>query len=110
MILGTAPLGVDFACTAALAVWLGWAGPKPWKRAAGPCFLLGLVGWMASYVLVFLSPSFGGDTTIAEDYINGFGLRNATVEMAVALAWTIGWFGAAQIMMFTIRHLFKGAA
>jgi len=90
-------LDIDFIATAALAACLGWAGPKSWKLAIGFCVFIGVLGWAASYLAALLSPSFGGDTAYAEDWINGFSARNAAAEIAVALAWTFLWFGLARV-------------
>jgi hypothetical protein len=46
---------------------------------------------------MLLSPSLGGDTHLAEGYVNGFSARNAPLEVAVALAWTYLWFGTVRI-------------
>lgn len=102
-----APLDIDWIVTAALAAWLGWAGPKSLKPAIGFCLLIGLLGWAASYLIMLLSPSLGGDTTLAEDYINGFSLRNAAAELGVALAWTFLWFGLMRLALFAIGRTRK---
>jgi hypothetical protein len=91
------PLDIDFIATAALAACLGWAGPKSWKPVVGFCLLIGLLGWAGSYLAALRSPSFGGDTAYAEDWINGFSARNAAAEIAVALAWTFLWFGLGRV-------------
>jgi hypothetical protein len=105
-----ASLQVDWIATAVLAVCLGWAGPKSLKAAAGLSVLVGLVGWAFSYLLMLFSPSFGGDTALAEDYINGFGARNAALEIALALGWTFVWFGLARAARFVIGPGRKGAS
>jgi hypothetical protein len=94
-----APLDIDWIATAALASWLGWGGPKSFKSATGLCLLMGLLGWAASYLIMVLSPSVGGDTALAEDYIDGFGVRNAAIELAVALGWTFLRFGLVRVVL-----------
>jgi hypothetical protein len=96
------PLGVDFVAAAAVAACLGWAGPKSWKHAVGFCLLVGAFGWVGSYLAAFLSPSFGGDTEYAEDWINGFSVQRAAPEIAVALAWTFFWFGLTRVARMVI--------
>ena len=104
-----APLDIDWIATAALAAWVGWAGPKSFKPAIGLCLLIALLGWAASYLIMALAPSLGGDTTVAEDYLNGFSVRNAAAEMAVALAWTFLWFGLARVAGMVIERGHKRA-
>ena len=103
------PLDVDWIATAVLASWLGWTGPKSLKSAVGFCLLIGVFGWTASYLIIALSPSFGGDTALTEDYINGFGVRNAAAEFGVALAWTFLWFGLMRLALYVIGRAHKGA-
>jgi hypothetical protein len=98
-------LDFDWIASAALAVWLGWAGPKSLKRAIGLCAGVALFAWVASYLIMFLSPRFGGNTTTAETYINGFSAPNAVAEMAAALAWTLLWFGLVRVALFFIARL-----
>jgi len=80
-----------------LAALIGWAGPRLWKLAIGLCLLVGALGWAASYLAALLSPSLGGDTAYAEDWINGFSVQRAAPELAVALTWTLLWFGFARV-------------
>jgi hypothetical protein len=90
-------LDLCWITTAALATWLGWAGPRSLTRATALCVLIGLLGWAASYPVMLLSPSLGGDTHLAEYYVNGFSARIAPLEVAGALAWTFLWFGTVRI-------------
>jgi hypothetical protein len=53
---------------------------------------------------MLLSPLLGGDTHLAEDYVNGFSARNAPLEAAVALAWTYIWFGTVRIAWSAKQH------
>lgn len=92
-----APLAIDWIGTAALAVCVGWVGPKSLKAAMGLCVLVGLVGWAASYLIMLLAPSFGGVTELSEYYINDFSARNAAVEIAAVLGWTFVWLGLARV-------------
>jgi hypothetical protein len=97
-------LQFDWIATAAAAVITGLAGPKSWKRALMFCAIVALVGWAASYMLMAASPRFGGDTALAENYINGFSVLSAIVEIVVALAWTLLWFGAARVTLLISRR------
>jgi hypothetical protein len=103
------PLGIDWIATAALAVWLGWAGPRSLKPAIALCAGVGLVGWAASYLIMLLSPTFGGDISAAEAYINGFNARNAAAEISVVLAWTLVWFGIVRVVLTVLRRGSKRA-
>lgn len=53
---------------------------------------------------MLLAPSFGGDTGLAENYINGSGARTAAVEIGVALGWTLIWFGLARVARLLFQH------
>ena len=90
------PLLIDWIASAALACWLGWAGPKSLKAALGFCLLIAVTAWAASYLIMLVSPSLGGGTALAEDYINGFGVRTGAAEVAVALGWTFLWFAVGR--------------
>ena len=98
-----APLAIDSIATAGLAACLGLAGPKALKPAMGLCISIALLGWAASYVIMALSPSFGGDTALAEYYINGFSARNAAIEIAGALTWAFLWFSLVRVTLLVIR-------
>jgi hypothetical protein len=97
-------LQFDWIATAAAAVIVGLAGPKSWKRASTLCAIVALVGWAAGYVLMAVSPRFGGNTALAENYINGFRVLSAIVEIAVALVWTLLWFAAARVTLLITRR------
>jgi len=99
-----APLDVDWIVTAALAACLGWAGPKSSKAATSACMVLALAAWAASYAIMFLSPSFGGDTSAAEEYFNDFSPRNAAAELGVALVWTLVWFAIGRVPLLVLRR------
>jgi hypothetical protein len=98
------PLGIDFIGTAALAACVGCAGPKSWKLSIGICLLVAFLAWAGSYLAALLSPSFGGDTAYAEDWINGFSARRSAAEIAVALVWTFLWFGMARVPRLAIER------
>src|SRR6185312_1070697 len=98
------PLGIDFIATAALAVCLGWGGPKSWKPTVGCCLFISLLGWAGSYLAALVSPSFGGDAAYAEEWISGFSPARAGAEIAVALAWTFLWLGLARFARLVIER------
>jgi len=105
-----APLDIAWIATAALAICLGWAGPKSLKAAVAVCVLVGFAGWAASYFIMLVGPTLGGDIELAENYINGSSGRSAAIEIGVALGWTFVWFGLARFARLVIRHRPKRAS
>jgi hypothetical protein len=104
------PLGIDWIATAALTAWLGLAGPKSWKPAMALCVAIGLLGWAASYPIMVLAPSFGGDASLSVDYFDDFSARNAAAEIGVALTWSLIWFGLARLARFLVGRGRKQAS
>jgi hypothetical protein len=91
------PIGFDLLISAVLALAVGVARNRPRSVRVAAGIVIAFLAWAASYPLVILGVRLGGDTALAEDYVNGFSVVHATIEIAIALAWTCFWFALGDV-------------
>jgi hypothetical protein len=99
------PIYFDWIVSALLAAWVGFAQPRSWRFAATLCVPIALMTWLATYPLIVWGTDYGGDTALAEDYINGFGYASPMLAAAAfPLVWTCIWFGLGSLTLFVTRR------
>lgn len=99
------PIYFDWIISALLAAWIGFAQPRSWRYAAALGIGVALIAWLFTYPLIAWGTDFGGDTAMAEDYLNGIGDVPAMArDFAYASAWTFVWFALGSLPRLVARQ------
>lgn len=107
---GVLPIYFDWIISALLAAWIGFAQPRSWRYAAGLSVAVAIIAWLFTYPLIAWGTDFGGDTAIAEDYLNGIGdVRAMGTSLAHMSVWTFVWFVLGSLTRLLARRTLGNA-